>query len=42
MEESRNALKVLTGKLTGKRSLGRSRLDWEDNIRLYLKEIGVN
>ena len=32
MEEGRSAFKVLTGKLTGKRPLGRPRLRWEDNI----------
>ena len=29
-------------KPTGKRPLGRPRRGWEDNIRMYLKEIGVN
>ena len=28
--------------LQGKRSLGRPRRRWEDNIRMNLKEIGVN
>ena len=27
---------------TGKRSLGRLRRRWEDNIRMDLKEIGIN
>ena len=40
MEESRSALKILTGKPTGKRPLGRPRRSWEDNIRLDLKEMG--
>ena len=31
-----------TGKPTGKRPLGRPRLRWEDNIRMDLKEIGIN
>ena len=35
MEEGRSALKILTGKPAGKRSLGRRR--WEDNIRMDLK-----
>ena len=26
----------------GKRSLGRPRRRWEDNFRMYLKEIGIN
>ena len=38
MEESKSALKILTGKPTGKGPLGRSR----DNIRMDLKEIGLN
>ena len=40
MEESRSALKILTGKPTGKRPLGRPRCRWEDNIRIDNKEIG--
>ena len=42
MEEGRNAFKILAGKPTGKRPLGRSRRRWEDNIRMGLKEIGIN
>ena len=42
MEEGRNAFKILAGKPTGKRPLGRSRLRWEDNIRMDLNEIGIN
>ena len=34
--------KILTGKSTGKRSLGRPRRRWEGNIRIDLKEIGIN
>ena len=41
MEERRNAFKILTGKPTGKRPLGRPRLRWEDNIRMDLEEIGI-
>ena len=41
MEEGRSAFKILTGKHTGKRPLGRSRRRWEDNIRMDLKEIGI-
>jgi hypothetical protein len=33
---------MFTGKPTGKRSLGKPRRRWEDNIRMDLKEIGVN
>ena len=41
MEEGRSAFKILTGQLTGKRSLGRPRRRWEDNIRMVLEEIGI-
>ena len=34
--------RILTGKTTEKRSLGRHSHRWEDNIRMDLKEIGVN
>ena len=36
------AFKILTGKSTGKRPLGRPRRRWEDNIRMDLEEIGIN
>ena len=42
MEEGKNAFKILTGKPTGKRPLGSPRRRWEDNIRIHLKEIGIN
>ena len=42
MEEGRSAFKILTGKLTGMRPLGRPRCRWEDNIRMELEEIGIN
>ena len=42
MGESRSAFKILTGKLTGKRPLGRPRRRWEDNITMDLEEIGIN
>ena len=42
MEEGRSAFKILTGKPTGKRRLGRPRRRWEDNIRMNLEEIGIN
>jgi hypothetical protein len=46
MEDSRSAFKSLTGKLTSKRSLGRSRHKCEDTIRMELnrcqyKELGL-
>ena len=40
--EGRSAFKILTGKPTGKRPLGRPRRRWKDNIRMNLKEIGIN
>ena len=42
MEEGRSAFKILTGKPTEKRPLGRPRRRWEDNIRMDLEEIGIN
>ena len=41
MEEGRSAFKILTGKPTGKRPLGRLRRRWEDNIRMDLEETGI-
>ena len=38
----RGDFKILTDKPTGKRLLGRPRRRWEDNIRMDLKEIGIN
>ena len=42
MEEGKIAFKILTGTPAGKRSLGRPRRRWEDNIRMDLKEIDIN
>ena len=42
MEEARSAFKILTGKPSGKRPLGRPRRRWENNIRINLEEIGIN
>ena len=42
MEEGRSAFKILTGKPTGKRRLGRPRRRWEDNIRMDFEEIGIS
>ena len=42
MEEGRSAFKILTGKPTGKRPLGRPRPRCEDNIRMELKEIDID
>ena len=40
MEERRGVYRVLVGKPTGKRSLGRPRRRWEDNIKMDLLEVG--
>ena len=42
MEEGRSAFKILTDKPTGKRPLGSPKRRWEDNIRMDLKEMGIN
>ena len=42
MEDGRSAFKILTGKPTGKRPLGRPRRRWVDNFRMELEEIGIN
>ena len=39
-EERRGVYRVLVGKPEGKRSLGRPRRRWEDNIKMGLKEVG--
>jgi hypothetical protein len=40
MGKRKNAYRILVGKPEGKRPLGRPRCRWEDNIRIYLREIG--
>ena len=40
MEEGRGVHRVLVGKPEGKRSLGRPRRRWEDNIKTDLQEVG--
>ena len=42
MEEDRRFFKILTGKPAGKGPLGRSRIRFEENIRMDLEEIGIN
>ena len=42
MEEGRSAFKILTGTTTGNNALGRPRRRWEDNVRMDLKEIGID
>ena len=41
MEEGRGAFKILKGKPTGKRPLGRPRRRWDDDIKLDLEEINA-
>jgi hypothetical protein len=41
MEEGRSAFKIVTGKPSGKRLLGRPRRRLKDNIIMYHKEIGI-
>jgi hypothetical protein len=40
MGEKRNACRILVGKPEGKRSLGRPRRKWVDNIKIDLRETG--
>jgi hypothetical protein len=40
MGEKRGAYRASVGKLEGRRSLGRPRRRWEDNIKVDLREIG--
>ena len=40
MGEGRGVHKVLEGKTEGKRSLGRPRRRWDDNIKMDLQEVG--
>ena len=42
MEEGRSAFKILTGKPTGKRPLGRLKHRWKDNIRMDIEKMGIN
>ena len=42
MEEDKSAFKILIGKPTGKRPLGKPRRRWEDNIRKDLEQIGIS
>ena len=41
MMEGRSAFKILTDTPTEKKPLGRPRRRWEDNFRMYLKEISI-
>jgi hypothetical protein len=40
MEEKRNTYRVFVGRFEGKGPLERPERSWEDNIEIYLREIG--
>jgi hypothetical protein len=42
MGEGTGVYRVLVGKSEGKRPLGRPRRKWEDNIKLDVREIGID
>jgi hypothetical protein len=42
MGEGRGVCRVSVGRPEGKRSMGRPRRRWEDNIKMYLREIGID
>jgi hypothetical protein len=42
MGEGRGVYRVLVGRSEGKRPLGRPRCRWEDNVKLDLREIGID
>ena len=42
IEEGRRAFQILSGTPAGKSPLRRFRRRWENNIRMDLKEIGIN
>jgi hypothetical protein len=42
MGEGRGIYRVFVGRPEGKRSLGRPRRRWEDNIKMDLREMGID
>jgi hypothetical protein len=40
MGEGRGAYRILVGRPEGRRSFGRPRRRWEDNIKMDLQEVG--
>jgi hypothetical protein len=40
MGESKGAYRVVVGKPGGRKPLGRSRLRWENNIKMDFREVG--
>jgi hypothetical protein len=41
-ENGRNVYRLLVGRLEGNRPLGRPRRRWKDNIKMDLREIGID
>jgi hypothetical protein len=41
LQELKNSDKILVGKLVGKSPFGRLRCKWKDNIKIDLKEMGL-
>jgi hypothetical protein len=42
MGEGRGVNRILVGRPEGKRQLGRPRRRWEDNIKIDIREIGID
>jgi transcription termination factor 2 len=42
MEEGRSVYRVLVGRPKGKRSRGRPRRRWRDNIKMDVRDIGID
>jgi hypothetical protein len=42
MGEGRGVYRVLVGRPEGKRPLRRRRLGWEDNIKMDVREVGID
>jgi hypothetical protein len=42
MEEGRGVYRILVGRPEGKRPLGRPRYRWENNIKMDLREMGID
>jgi hypothetical protein len=42
MEEERGVYRILVGRSEGKRPLGRPRRRWEDNIKMNVRQIGID
>jgi hypothetical protein len=42
MGEGRGVYRILVGRPEGKKPLGRLRRRWEDNIKMHLREIGID